>query len=183
MSNFWGQCSSANALLSVPPLTQVSPTRFVCVCAKCVCLTLSLSLSGCVWLCVCVCLPYRRCCHFAAAKQTHSTSCWLNIKKSTLDAARVIQRAFCYATICATVTPPCHPLHPLLLPCHPSGCLSNNFLKYFAFASLLLLPRIFQRRSYNINIKLLYKYEVGSRVGCGNSGRSGWLESGRVMLY
>jgi len=83
---------------------------------------------------LCVCLPYRRllllpfCCG-----KTNSKSCWLNIKKSTLDATRVIRRAFCYATICV----PCTLMDwdgdaAAAVVTFPSGCFTNNFLKYFA---------------------------------------------------
>lgn len=84
------------------------PTRRVCT--TCVC------LSPCVCVCVCVChivvVPAAAAATAAILlrQDKQSTSCWLNIKKSTLDTARVIQRVFCYATICATA-PPTHP-HP-----------------------------------------------------------------------
>lgn len=106
-------------VLSVP-LTQVwldSVARLLACSAYSSCVyQVCLPLSLCVRVCVCVCHIVVVAAAAAATaaillrQDKQSTSCWLNIKKSTLDTARVIQRAFCYATICATA-PPTHP-HP-----------------------------------------------------------------------
>lgn len=100
-------------VLSVP-LTQVwldSVARLLRLLVVCV-----PSVFASLLVCVCVCHIVVVAAAAAATaaillrQDKQSTSCWLNIKKSTLDTARVIQRAFCYATICATA-PPTHP-HP-----------------------------------------------------------------------